>query len=180
MPPAFCWNVTSDTWYSLPVVLLPKDCLPGQSHPIISPTATGLVSAHSRTSGCFPNTSGLLTWVGRDLGCRLPAALDEAAPGTGYLAGSPHPCPPREPVHNIASSVQTLLHSSHCMQPACTSTWGKLESGGTQGNRASPHLPILERAWRGPSSEGHPYISMEQLGTVDGEHSEGPVLQTES
>lgn len=102
-------------------LLLPEDHLPGWSQPT-SPAVTGLGSAHSGTLSSFLDTLGLLTWPGRALGCRPPAAPGAAAPGTGYLAGPPRPHAPRGPAHSTAASAQTLLRSSRYTPPAYTST----------------------------------------------------------
>lgn len=114
----------------------------------LTPTALGLVSATPGAQAAYWATGGLLTWVGRAPGCRPPAAVGEAAPGTEYLAGSPRLCPPRGPGHSTGSSARRLPHSSRCRPPACTATWGKPVSGGHPRERASPHFPRL-RAWRG-------------------------------
>lgn len=99
----------------------------------------GAQAAHC--PGCPLPRLGLLTWAGRAPGCRPPAALGGAAPGTGCPAGSPRPCPPRGPGHSTGSSAPPLLHSSGCRPPACTATWGKQESGGVQGEPGFPSRP---------------------------------------
>ena len=98
--------------------------------------------------------------AGRARGCRPPAALGGAAPGTGCPAGSPRPCPPRGPGHSTGSSAPPLPHSSGCKRPACTATWGKRVSGGAPGDPASPHVhPRPERAWKRFSFRGVTFTS---------------------
>lgn len=131
-----CWSVSSDTECSLPGG--PVSCateLP------FNPHGPGPASAQARSSGCPLHTLGLLTWAGRALGCRPPAAPGEAAPGTGCPAGSPRPCPPRGPGHSTGSSARLLPHRSRCRPPAGTATWGKPESGGPRGVGGFPSPP---------------------------------------
>lgn len=118
-----------------------------RSRPLV-PMAPRLASAHTRSSGPLLDILRLLTWAGRALGCRPPVALGEAAPGTGHLAGSLRPCPPRGPGHNTGSSAQALPHSSHCRLPACTATWGKPESG--VGDSEEPGVPLISPHQEGP------------------------------
>ena len=106
-----------------------------------NPHGPGPASAQARSTGCLLHILGLLTWAGRAPGCRLPAALGEAAPGTGYPAGSPRPCPPRGCGRSTGSCARLLPHSSRCRPPAGTATWGKPESGGPRGVGGFPSLP---------------------------------------